>query len=151
MTDTTSKFDFKAEFKRRALELIYGEHILENYQEAEYVALFDAITTSSKSEYQGNSVPLPNDFENAADDTAPLLLGEAYATIKDAVNSVLSQHYVVNAQINDDDSCTHVVAADDEDEAVADWRDTVDHLLGDGGETFVNSVACLDEHVKLDL
>lgn len=151
MTNTANKIDFQAEFKRRALELIYGEHMLESYQEAEYSALFDAITSTGKSEYQGKAVAVPDDFENAADDTAPMLLGEAYATIKDAVNSVLSQHYIVNGQISDQDAWTHVVAADDEDEAVADWKDTVEHLLDDGDETYVNSVSCLDVHLKLDL
>ena len=151
MTKQTSKHDFKAEFKRRALVLIYGEHSLEAYSESEYSAIFDAVTSTGKSEYLGKAVPTPDDFENSPEDTVPMLLSEAYQTIKAAVDSVLELHYVVTGQISDDDPTATVIAADDEDEASELWQESVAYLLEEGQETYINSSECLAGFVRLDL
>jgi len=152
MTTQTNKHDFKAEFKRRALELIYGAHMLQdNFKEAEYSAVYDAITSTGKSVYQGKAVPLPNDFVDSPEDVAPMLLSEAYAALKAAVESVLSQHYIVTAQISGNDPCASVFAADDEDEASELWKESVEHVLEEGDETFINSSECLKDSLHLDL
>jgi hypothetical protein len=151
MTTQTNKHDFKAEFKRRALVLIYGEHCLEAYSETEYTAIYDAITSTGKSVYQGKAVPLPNDFVDSPEDAAPMLLSEAYAALKAAVESVLSQHYIVTAQISDDDACATVLVANDANEASESWKGSVEYLLEDGEETYINSSECLKDSLHLHL
>jgi hypothetical protein len=134
--------------KSKALVLIYGEHTLSDvYQASEYADIYDAVSLSCKSSYKGKDLQLPDDFIDAPDDTAPILMVEAYKMACESIQMVLESHYMVTASLGDDTPYTHLIESDSEDGACSIWESS---MVVDEGVDF-NIISCSSLSSAIDL
>lgn len=149
MTSFNTGKDLVSLFKKRALVLVYGSHMLESYDESEHVSIYDAITTTGMSEYKGQPVPLPGDFEHAPVETPPALLEEAYKAIYESAQALLDNHYMVTYQLGSNDVDSMFILANSPSEAESQCLEAVKVFAEAGEEIYLEDAVRMNERIKI--